>query len=409
LKKQNKDIWVRASVVGSLWASVEIITGSFFHNLQLPFAGTLLAVFSVVFVIAIYQIWPYNGLIWRAGIICALMKSISPSAVIIGPMTGIFLEAILIETSILIFRNNLLAYLIAGILAVLSALLHKILTLLIIYGWDAVDLLSNVFRFIMKQLKFNQVNPITAVWIISITYALLGIFAALTGYWIGKKALQEKTEQTDLEKFNFSKAETFFKKNQNQEYSVSLLIFNIVAVLLTLYLINIWGLITGVIVASLYFAFVQIRYKHIIKRLYKAALWFQLITLIILASLFYVEDGHIAYFSIEGLSAGIEMAVRAIVVILGFSALSIELRNPLVEAVLSKRGAANLYPALGMAFSALPAIISDITKPSKLLKKPFKTIVDVIIYTDALYLAFKNHYSNNNKFETSQTNTDNYR
>jgi hypothetical protein len=83
------------------------------------------------------------------------------------------------------------------------------------------------------------------------------------------------------------------------------------------------------------------------------------------------------------------MSLRAITVVMGFSAISVELRNPLIRVVLSEKGFSNLYKALGMAFSALPAIMSDVTKPSKMFKKPFKTIVEILLFTDALYLAFK--------------------
>ena len=64
-----KDIWLKASVVGSLWASVEIIAGSFFHNLRIPMAGTILAMISVMIMVAFHQIWKEKGLFWRAGLI----------------------------------------------------------------------------------------------------------------------------------------------------------------------------------------------------------------------------------------------------------------------------------------------------------------------------------------------------
>ena len=75
-------IWLKAAVLGGLWASIEIIIGSFFHNLRLPFAGTILAANATILMVAFYQMWPEKGLIWRAGLIAALMKSISPSAII---------------------------------------------------------------------------------------------------------------------------------------------------------------------------------------------------------------------------------------------------------------------------------------------------------------------------------------
>ena len=87
LPKQQKisTVWLKASVIGSLWASVEIILGSFFHNVGIPFAGTLLAMNSVALMVAFHQVWKEKGLFWRAGLICALMKSISPSAVLLAP------------------------------------------------------------------------------------------------------------------------------------------------------------------------------------------------------------------------------------------------------------------------------------------------------------------------------------
>ncbi len=104
---QLKSVWLKAAVLGGLWASVEIIIGSFFHNLRLPFGGTILAANATILMIAFYQMWPEKGLIWRAGLIAALMKSISPSAIILGPMIGIMSEALIIEMFLRVFGNNL--------------------------------------------------------------------------------------------------------------------------------------------------------------------------------------------------------------------------------------------------------------------------------------------------------------
>ncbi len=388
-EKLNNDIWIKAAVVGSLWASVEIIMGSFFHNLQLPFAGTLLAVFTVIFVISILQIWPIRGLIWRAGLICALMKSISPSAVILGPITGIFFEAILLELFIFLLGKNLFSYIFAGIMAVVSALFHKLITLLLIYGWDAVSILANVYKFALKQLSFVNVNPMHAVWILVAVYIFLGTFAAVMGYLIGKKAIKQKEDRNKIGDFDFSKTDSFFTLLSNQKFSVLLLIANIVIIVLILFLINNYGLVIGTIASLLYFGFNLVRYKNAVRQFKRPALWMQLVILTILASLFYVDGSEIVYFSLKGIILGLEMALRAVIVVLGFSAISVELRNPLIKTVLNKKGFSNLYNALGMAFSALPAIISDITKPKQILRKPFNTIVNIILFTDSLYVVFK--------------------
>ena len=392
----NKDIWTKAAVVGSLWASVEIIMGSFFHNLQLPFAGTLLAVFTVTFVIAILQIWPERGLIWRAGIIAALMKSISPSAVILGPMTGIFFEAVLLELFIFLLGRNLFSYVVAGMMAVLSALFHKLITLLIIYGWDAVAILSNVYKFAMKQLSFTQVNPMDAVWILVSIYLFLGTLSALMGFRIGKKAVEQKENQQSIATFDISKADSFFSISKDQKFSVYLLVFNILSVISILFIINKWGLYWGLEAASVFLVYNLLRYKNAARQFKRPALWMQLLILTLLASLFYVEDSQIVYFSLKGVFVGLEMTLRAIVVVLGFSSISVELRNPIIRTVLNKKGFSKLYNALGLAFSALPAIMADVTKPKKMLKKPFNTIVGILLYTDSLYLAFMKFEQENN-------------
>ena len=80
----NSQRWTKASVLAGLWAGIEIVAGSFLHNLKIPFSGTFLTLISITLVIGFYQIWKQPGIIWRAGIITALMKSISP-AVILWP------------------------------------------------------------------------------------------------------------------------------------------------------------------------------------------------------------------------------------------------------------------------------------------------------------------------------------
>ena len=118
--KPLNEIWLKASVLGSIWASIEILLGSFLHNLKIPFSGMILSLIGVWLIISFLQVWKERGLVWRAGIICALMKSISPSAVILGPMIGIFTEALLIEFFIFVLGKNIIGYLFAGAFAVLS-------------------------------------------------------------------------------------------------------------------------------------------------------------------------------------------------------------------------------------------------------------------------------------------------
>ena len=83
--RQLSITWLKAAVLGCLWASSEIVLGSFLHNLHVPFSSIFLTSIGVILIVSISYKWKDRGLIWRAGLICALMKSVSPSAVIFGP------------------------------------------------------------------------------------------------------------------------------------------------------------------------------------------------------------------------------------------------------------------------------------------------------------------------------------
>ena len=98
--------WLKASVAGSMWAASEIVIGSFMHNLRLPFSGSILTAIGIIILISLNLQWKEKGLFWRAGVVCATMKTLSPSAVIFGPIIAILTEALLIEISRLELSGN---------------------------------------------------------------------------------------------------------------------------------------------------------------------------------------------------------------------------------------------------------------------------------------------------------------
>jgi nucleoside-triphosphatase THEP1 len=64
----------------------------------------------------------------------------------------------------------------------------------------------------------------------------------------------------------------------------------------------------------------------------------------------------------NGLIVGLKMNARAIIMVLGFASISVELKNPLIKSILYHRGFANLYQSLSLAFSALPFFLSNLSK-----------------------------------------------
>ncbi|MFP4472172.1 MAG: nucleoside-triphosphatase [Bacteroidales bacterium] len=383
------DIWLKASVVGSLWASVEIIIGSFFHNLRIPMAGTILAMISVVIMVAFHQLWKEKGLFWRAGLICALMKSISPSAILLGPMTGIFAEALLMEIFTRLFGANFIGYIIGGAMALASTIAHKIINLLIIYGFDFVTVLVNLYEFAVGQIGYPGLKPELALWILFGIYAVLGIAASLTGMVLGRNPKTRDMDGSKTFDIRSSQRRDLFSLDPGQQFSVKLLFFHLFAIAVSLVVLNAIGFIVGLAFIAVYVMFCLIQYKRSMRHLKRPFFWVQVLVLTFLATLFYNGFSSGNVFDPEGLLVGIRMNVRAVLILVGFSAISVELRNPLVKTMLWKRGFSQLYLSLGMAFSALPSIIDQFVRPRQLLRKPGRHISQILLQADDLLNVFK--------------------
>jgi nucleoside-triphosphatase THEP1 len=382
--KPLNSIWLKASVVGSIWASIEIILGSFLHNLKIPLSGMFLSFISVYLLISFLQLWKENGLIWRSGLICALMKSISPSAFIIGPMIGIFTEAILLELFIFMLGKNLLGYTIGGAFAVLSTILHKFVSLLILYGFNFIKILSDLYLFAVKQIHLEKLSPVILVSTITIIYIIIGFTGALTGYFAGRNYLKTKDQFGEKSEITLSQKNQLFSQATKQPYSVLLLIFNLISVIALLFLMNSEFNIAAALGSIIYGGFCIYKYKNSLKRLKKPSFWISFVIITFATTFLWNGFSNGAFFSPDGLMIGLKMNARALIVILGFSAISVELKNPVIKSVLYHGGFANLYQSLSLAFSALPFFISTLSK--KKSKRGIPEITFNGLFSQALFL-----------------------
>jgi hypothetical protein len=388
MNRDSQKIWLKSAVAGGIWASFEIIVGSFLHNLHVPFSGTALATFSVILMISFIQIWPQKGLIWRAGIICGLMKSLSPSAVILGPMTGIMMEAIIMDLAIHILGLNLIGYIIAGAGALFSTILHKAVNLLILYGGDIVKIYINLFEFLKKTINAPDTQPEDLIIWIVILYLFLGTIAAVIGYFFGKYSV--KNYQSDpasppaLDPFTSA----WNKTDPNQPFRILLLILHIICLPLLLVLINHFGLKPAAIFPSIiYIGFCIIYYSQIIHRLKKPFFWSQLIIMTVIAVLFWNPSEAASGNLKSGLVVGLEMSFRAIVVVTSFSGLSVEIRNPIITNAFFNHGLSNFYAAVSLAFNSLPVMLDRSAKFRSFFRKPVRSFSN-ILYEAELWLKY---------------------
>lgn len=381
------EVWLKAAVMGSLWASFEIIIGSFLHNMRFPFSGTFLSFASVGLIIAFIQVWKNKGLVWRAGLVAALLKSISPSAIILGPMIGIFSEALIIEFFLLILGRNVTAYMAGGAFAVLSTLLHKVASLLVTYGFDLIVIIEKLYQYISRQLGHAKGDPLIIISVVVLFYILLGMAGALLGYLSGRKAMQMAVPETAI---NPDKKASFFAQAPHQKSSPWYLLFHLVSIVACLYMINVLPIWYAAIPSLAYAGYCFYAYRKSMRSFRKISFWIWFMAITILAAVFWngLSKGEI--WDWEGLIVGLRMNLRAVVILTGFAAISHELRNPIIRTVLYHHGFASVYHSVGLAFSVLPGMIDALPGIKTLIRKPVNSLARIVRQTTKVYPVLKN-------------------
>jgi nucleoside-triphosphatase THEP1 len=281
-----------------------------------------------------------------------------------------------------------------GASAVLSALFHKLLSLLILYGFDFIKIITALYKFLVKQINLPDLDPVPLIIIITVIYIVTGIVAAISGYFSGKNYLKNaRTNSPDDFEIRLHSNNQLFSNTTKQIYSIYYLFINLISVIISLILINLDKKVLSVIFPALYIGICIYHYKSSLNRFRNFSVWIQFVVITLVAAFLWNGiSGNL--FSISGLVAGIKMVARAIIIIIGFSAISIELKNPLVKVVLYKKGFADLYQSLSLAFSALPDIISNMTESKKRFSKPSYKNFNLLKQAETLLMVFeKEHLS----------------
>jgi len=387
MNNKHQDVWLKAAVIGSIWAGFEIIFGSFFHSLRLPFAGTFLTFTSIVLLIAFSYKWHDKNLFLKAGIIAALIRSLMPTSVILGPLIGILIEAILFQLALNLFGRNFFAFATAGILAMFSAIVHKIISIILIYGFDIVKILENLYYVLLRITHVNL--PVEKLLLlVGAGYVLLGLTAATIGQIAGKN-LSNETISKDVNIDNLVIKNDLFDI-AHFKYQSKYIWFHLILLVLFLTGLEFLSLQILIIPILIYLFLIYKRYGKSLRRLGKPLFWLQLVIIVLLAVLLWQDKT-------EGLIIGVKMILRAILVVSVFTAISVELKNPLIKALLYKKGYSQLYTTLGLATSALPFILKHISDDKKSLFKPLKILKKAIGLSDLLLQTFTKQIEQKNK------------
>jgi len=389
--------WIKASIAGTIWAASEIVLGSFLHNLKIPFGGNVLTAIGIIILISISYTWTDKGFFWRAGIICALMKTMSPSAVIFGPMIAIFSESLLLEISVRLLGRTMAGYLVGSMLAMSWNLFQKIANYIIYYGSNIIEVYNNLLIYAQKQLHI-QTN---IVWLpiigLLVIFALFGILAGVIGIIVGRKMLKQPVSDIPVS-INEPVQQINNKSESDFNYSITWLFIDIALIICSFIILNktswkIWSVvITAIIIIW------SLRYKRALRQVARPKFWifFVFITLITAFALTKPQEGPNSWQ--QGLFTGIQMNFRAAIIIVGFSVLGTELYNPVIRNFFLRTSFKNLPLALELAAESLPSFIANIPDLKSLVRKPVSIFYQVISQAERRLSEIKTRNPLNQKF-----------
>jgi nucleoside-triphosphatase THEP1 len=376
--KNLDPIWAKAALLGSMWGSIEIIVGSFLHNLRIPMTGTILSAIGVSLLIGGHYLWKDKGLIWRAGVVCALMKSISPSAVIIGPMIGILAEAFVLDFFIRISGGLSIGVFIGSGITVCLPFVQSIINLIITYGFNVASLYVGVYKIVVKNIGMQNIDIYGALGIFFSLNAIFGFFAAYTGMEIGEKASTETldTIPTAIEGKNFLLPPVITL----HRFSILLLIVNCALIPLMLLAISNLTLVWSLLLVLAYALIIVKRYPDCWKSLSRIKIWTGMIVITLLSGLILGGITNIrSGWTWSGIFIGFQMSLRAIFMVVAFNVISIELRNPVIINWVLRRGLGQLANAMEVAFDALPTLIASLGEQRNVLRHPVVSLSQLFL------------------------------
>jgi nucleoside-triphosphatase THEP1 len=366
--------WIKASVLGALWAASEIVLGSFIHNLRIPFGSNLLTGIAIVLMISTSYLWKEKGLFWRAGVICALMKTISPSAVIFGPMVAIFSQAMLLEVSVRVMGRTIAGFITGAMLAMSWNLFQKIANYIIFYGFNIVEVYAELLRMAQEQLGIAFEIVWLPVLFLLLAYWILGILFAAVGIRTGRRLVRQKP----VKRVAAGGLKSGDARDGLREFSYSVwwLLLNFLLMVTMLLLFDraewyIWGVAVP-IVASVW----VLRYRRAMRQLMRPRFWISFVIITMITA--FVFNRMQSLDIMNGVLIGVRMNFRAVIMILGFTVLGTELYNPTIRDYFLRSAFRQLPLALELSFKSLPMMIAGIPEARAIRRDPVSVIYNVV-------------------------------
>ncbi len=178
---------VTLGVFGALWGAVELSFGSILHVMKVPMAGVILTAIGLAIAMIGRLFVCRPGATLFIGLIAALLKLFSLGGVVIWPLLGIVIEALLAEVVLSALRKpSQGAFTMAGAVGVLWTFVHPFVMHGLIMG---SGILTVWLRTLDQGSQVLGIDPSAVLWLILALIGLrlgIGAAAGLLAWSVGR-------------------------------------------------------------------------------------------------------------------------------------------------------------------------------------------------------------------------------
>ncbi len=324
------------------------------------------------------RLWPAPGLLWRSALVCAAMKSISPSAFIIGPMLAITIEGFILEAALRAFGNGVAGCLTGGALAMNWTFLQPFLRQLLFYGPDAALLYARGWRKIADWSGFAGASLWTPALALLAANAVLGAAAATAGMRLGKQedAVGIMPMPRPLADRLDSSAEEVVGRRHDpslNDHAPFLLVLHLGLIILAVFATRRLALPWLILGAAIYAGWGLSRKTLVLKRLRRPGIWAGILAAALLAGLLLGRP-----------ALGLRMGLRALLLTVGFACVSEELRHSALVVFLERHGGALFADTVRRAFKTFPGLLSSLPPGREIARRPVSSLRRMLAQAPAL-------------------------
>jgi hypothetical protein len=179
---------VTIAIFGTLWGIVEITLGGVLKSLDIPMSGMFLSAIGVIIAMVGRMFVPKRGTTLFIGVIAMMLKLFSLGGVIIGPMVGIFAEALIAELVLSIKETpNTAMMMAAGALGVSWVVFQPFVTGPLLFGRTVFVVWLDFLDTARRILGLGDSAMIVVLGLYVLIHIVVGIISGILAWNVGKQ------------------------------------------------------------------------------------------------------------------------------------------------------------------------------------------------------------------------------